>query len=189
MRLGRTELSPGILILAAGIWAFEGGRLLAAVISAVLIHEAGHLLAMAAMGGRLIKLRFGPFGAVISCRGLGYGAELVCALTGPLFSILAAYCGAKYGYLIFAGMSMLLGLFNLLPLTYLDGGRALSCLAAMISPKDITHKLYIFDLIFASVLFAVSAVYAVLHGKGAMPAAAFAALLINSFRPDTCKLR
>ena len=85
-------------------------------------------------------LRLSALGAVIYARGarrLSYGRELLVTLAGPVVNLLSAVLFAylarrfawEWGYL-FAGAHVLLGVYNLLPVAPLDGGRALYLLVA-----------------------------------------------------------
>ena len=85
-------------------------------------------------------LRLGPFGAVICAPGasrLSYGRELAVTLAGPAVNLLAAPLLAAFArggddprWYLFAGAHAALGLYNLLPILPLDGGRALYLAAA-----------------------------------------------------------
>lgn len=108
-------------------------RLLPAAICAAAAHELGHWMAIRAMGGRASKLRLTAVGAELQVVGaLSYQGELICALAGPLTNLLLAFVSANVGWMVFAGLNLALGLFNLLPLGVLDGGRALFSVLAML---------------------------------------------------------
>ena len=62
--------------------------------------------------------------AKIETRGLGYRQEIFCALAGPGMSVLACLA-LRSDFPTCAAISLLLGLFNALPVYPLDGGRAL----------------------------------------------------------------
>ena len=125
-----------------GFWLLVGALLLAAsvrfllwVAVAVAVHEAGHILAIRALGGRIESLRLTGVGAVLRTRRAGlcsYREECLVALAGPLASLLLALgagtwarvFGGADAYLL-TGISLALGVFNLLPAGPLDGGRVL----------------------------------------------------------------
>jgi len=115
-----------------------GGMLPALVLSA-LVHEAGHLLAVKVCRGRVLAMEASFAGLCIRYDGtfLSYGQEILIAVSGPLFSLLLAFGASFMGrlrgdqaLLYLAGVSFLLGAFNLLPVRQLDGGRALYMLLA-----------------------------------------------------------
>ena len=119
-------LFPALLLLT-GAWPLLPPLLLAA-----LFHELGHLLALGILGGRLLGVTLGLTGVSfqVDTRRLSYGGEALAALTGPAFSLLlavgAALLGRRWGspwWYVLSGVSTALGLFNLLPVSVLDGGR------------------------------------------------------------------
>jgi stage IV sporulation protein FB len=107
--------------------------LLLLTVFAALAHELGHYIALRVCGGRIRAVKLGLLGASLEYDGGGmsYGAEIAAAASGPLFSLAFAAAGAlaatTSGWLPalhFAGLSAILGLFNLLPAYPLDGGHA-----------------------------------------------------------------
>ena len=100
----------------------------AALLTAVLVHECGHVAAIYLCGMKVLAVRPELSGLKIiysqtgDCR-----AELIAALAGPLAG--AVYCfivrngGGMWG--LSAQLSLLYTLFNMLPVKKLDGGRAL----------------------------------------------------------------
>lgn len=104
------------------------GEILPLIILAALLHELGHLAALRLVGTDVEEMCFTLFGAEIRAdtRYLSYGRDIFCTLAGPAVNILAAVILARSArdYLL-AGANLLQGVFNLLPLTGLDGARAL----------------------------------------------------------------
>lgn len=130
---GRVEVTGGFLLLMAWLNYCDTQKLLYAALCAAVAHELGHLAAIYALGGRVCRLRLTAAGAELRLEGtMSYGRELLCALAGPLVNLLLAYAAAQAGWLVFAGLNLALALFNLLPLSVLDGGRALSCAVAVL---------------------------------------------------------
>ena len=132
----RIEISPAaalfypLLLLPAEDWE------ILALLSAVAVHEAGHILALLGLGGRVYALS-------LCLGGLGLDAalppalwaEVFCLLAGPcagfLWAGIAAWLGG--GKMLYAsGLSALFSLFNLLPCLPLDGGRALLALTGRV---------------------------------------------------------
>lgn len=134
----------GKLRSTGGFWLLMGALLLAAPLSLVgwtlmacAVHEAGHLLAIRALGGRVEELRLTGLGAVMIPQGaFGYGAECLVALAGPVASLILALLTAPWNQAL-AGVSLVLGLFNLLPLAPLDGGRVLGAVLFQLAGPDV----------------------------------------------------
>lgn len=125
----------GFCLLAAWFAAANGWRLLVTVLMAAAAHELGHCLALWGLGAPVTGLRIGVLGAVLEAdsRSLSYGGELLAVLAGPSANLLCALLltglgGARWSVLV--GAHLALGIFNLLPVYPLDGGRALYLLAA-----------------------------------------------------------
>lgn len=118
-----------------GFWLVIGALLWAAPFPLVwawglacLVHEWGHWAMLRALGGRVEGLLLTGVGAVLRPRRMrlfSYGEECLLALAGPGASVLlAALLGGWPGFGGLVGrVSLLLGLFNLLPAWPLDGGR------------------------------------------------------------------
>ena len=97
-------------------------RILAGLLLAAVIHEAGHILAVALCGGRLYRIRLHIGGAELIAAPLSSGRELLCILAGPAAGALTVLAWKVFPELAMAGL--LQTAFNLLPLPNLDGGRA-----------------------------------------------------------------
>ena len=120
----RLDLAPGFAAALCLLRLLAEPRVFYAFLAAAAAHEAGHVMAIYLVGGRVTKLRLGMCDAKIATQGLGYRQELFCALAGPGMSVLVCLALRK-AYATCAAISLLLGLFNALPVYPLDGGRAL----------------------------------------------------------------
>lgn len=133
----KVDISPWTaLILALFIWVC-GVNLLFAILLAALCHELGHYLLLRRLGAQMKTLRITLFGAEmeISNRRLSYGGEFLATAAGPAVNLLLAlflsWLGRRWeGAYLYSGAQLVLGLFNLLPLFPLDGGRLLWLLIA-----------------------------------------------------------
>ena len=98
-------------------------------ISAALLHELGHLIAMALFRVRLVRVRLRTLEIGIERQeARSLMSEMCIDLAGPAVNLLlaaAAYCCGSIG---FSAVNCALGLFELCPLPVLDGGQALSAL-------------------------------------------------------------
>ncbi len=109
-----------------------------AILAAAGMHELGHMIAAWGAGARIRGFRLDLFGARLELAGLlSYGRELWIAAGGPIVSLVCAALayplaatrgGEALG--LFCGASLAFGIFNLLPIGTLDGGRMLRCAAA-----------------------------------------------------------
>jgi len=122
------------MLLSIAIYATEWGWAFAAgFVVLILIHETGHAVAMQMEGIPASAPVFIPFvGAFIAMRGRPRDAyvEAKVAIGGPLLGSLAAWATLAAGLwtqqrlLIALGhVGILLNLFNLIPVSPLDGGR------------------------------------------------------------------
>ncbi len=108
---------------------------------AVLLHECGHLLAMWAADCQPKEIRLVPASVEI-IRGFSKkpSGELLISLSGPLANLVAA--GALFANfsltknelsLHFSALNLVMGGFNLLPVSGLDGGNILEALLSRIT--------------------------------------------------------
>lgn len=137
----RVKIAPGFWVLLATVWAVAPALLLPTALAA-LCHELGHCAALRFTGSGVERLQLSAVGAeLVPRRPLSYAAELPTALAGPGVSLLCAFLAARWGFFLFAGLSLALGLFNLLPIHPLDGSRALQSLCALLLPPTWAQRL------------------------------------------------
>lgn len=150
LRWGKVEVTGGFLFLAALLWYLDSdGTLLLAGVACGL-HELAHCGAIWGLGGRIARLRLSISGAELVLAGyrpLGRGAQFLAAVSGPVANLAAALLaarGAERGggeaLWVFAGLNLGLAGFNLLPLSQLDGGRAVRSLAGMFLPEAVGER-------------------------------------------------
>lgn len=133
LRLGKLELGWGFPVLAAVAMLAGAGEILPAVVLSALGHELGHLLALYLAGAEVERVKLTAFGAEIRAdtRYLSYPREILCTLAGPAVNLaLAVLLGRGLGDAVAAGVNLTLGVFNLLPVPALDGGRVLHLLVS-----------------------------------------------------------
>ncbi len=152
------------LAVAANI---AGGINLLLSFSFSFVHEAVHLIFLRFSGIKKAEIKLFPAGIKICCEGmnmLSYRKTVLTALSAPVFNLIS---GAVFLFLhklfdneVFYGCSavnFLLGSINLLPLSFLDGGRALhSILSVKFSDdrvREIMNVLNIWALAFLFLLF------------------------------------
>ena len=146
----KIKLNPFLypLFFLAGLTG-QISSLLFAFIS-VLLHETAHLVTAFSFGYRTFWIELFPFGGVARMEASLFNdpvAEAVTALAGPLQSILLAFFLRAFAAFLhipaltgaLVRINFALGLFNLLPLFPLDGGRILrSFLARKLGYKKAT---------------------------------------------------
>lgn len=123
------RISPGFLLLA-GILLYldDGAGVLPWAAGAAALHELGHITASMLFRGRVEVLELSAVGAELRFFypvPLTYGRESLVALAGPAANLLAGAAALWLGAYLQAAVSLGLGLFNLLPILPLDGGRVL----------------------------------------------------------------
>ena len=129
----RLDLAPGFAAALCLLRLLAEPRVFYAFLAAAAAHEAGHVMAIYLVGGRVTGIRLGMCDAKIETRGLGYRQEIFCALAGPGMSVLVCLALRK-AYATCAAISLILGLFNAMPVYPLDGGRALRAGLCLVLP-------------------------------------------------------
>lgn len=135
MLKGKVQVSSSfVLLMAVLFYLDEGVGLLFSGLLACVFHELGHILTIYILGGRVERLALTATGAelVMDARfPLSYLREAIAALMGPLTSFLCAWVAACANCYLAAGLNLTAGIFNLLPIWPLDGGRVLYALFSM----------------------------------------------------------
>lgn len=125
------DIEPcAVAAVAAAVYFFDMPAL-TALLAAAAVHELGHVLCLAALGVHISGFRVEAQGLCIEYSGTTPAwAHALAAFCGPaagiacafLFSALSRRFAGGWPALA-AGFSLLLSLFNLLPILPLDGGR------------------------------------------------------------------
>jgi Zn-dependent protease len=123
----------------AGYAAFYSWKFALLLMIAVGFHESGHVWAMKRMGIKTKGFYFLPFiggAAIAEEQYKTYGENVYIAMMGPIWGAAMAWCtGALYWYTgnplwaAAAAWMATLNLFNLLPITPLDGGQVIRSIA------------------------------------------------------------
>ena len=114
------------------------------ILCAMAVHELAHIVMMLACGGQVRRLTLRFADLQITASGLGYRQELLSALAGPLVNLIcgAAFCMQRPS---FAAYSLKLGIYNLLPVWPLDGGRMIRCV--LLARLPITQAEHISEIV------------------------------------------
>lgn len=113
----------------AVLTVIEGGALKGAL-AAALLHEAGHLACAFAMGRPVVSMSLDIGGATIKASGsdMSVWRDVAVLLSGPVVNIIvwAMARGCESGFIRELALgSLVLGVFNLIPVRGLDGGGVL----------------------------------------------------------------
>ena len=125
-------VSGGAFILLAAMVLILPLQWVAAVIIAAAVHELCHCIALMLAGVQILSISIGGRGITISTQGLYGWREILCAMAGPVGSLSLLLWARWIPRTALCGLFH--GVYNLLPILPLDGGRVfrgiLQCLFA-----------------------------------------------------------
>jgi stage IV sporulation protein FB len=166
----KVTVGASFAALLAALLLFDAEGVLAAVMLAAALHEGGHFAALRAFGAPVRSFGVDIFGADIRLEPwerLTYGQEIAAAAAGPAANLAIALLSSWAGAYFFAGVNLALGLFNLLPLRPLDGGRiAYLSLSALCDPVMADRAAHVCTAVCGAALISAIAAYYVLGGRG-----------------------
>ncbi|MGM9605354.1 MAG: metalloprotease [Faecousia sp.] len=112
-------------------------RWIFAAFLAALAHELGHYWAVRLLGGTVSGADISIHGARMEVFPMSPGRELLCVLAGPVvsFSLLAL----AHFFPRIAICGLIQGIYNLLPIYPLDGGKALRCTISLLEKQRFRH--------------------------------------------------
>lgn len=119
---------------------FRDIRSIALLVLVILIHESGHYIAMRAYGYKNVRMLFVPMlGAYVSGQPMQVdpAKRIIVLFAGPLPGlVIGVMCAmiysfqGQYIFYLLALMFIILNLFNLIPISPMDGGQILASLFA-----------------------------------------------------------
>ena len=119
--------------------AIQNTLFLGVLFLCVLLHEFGHALMARRFDVATEHVTLYPFGGIAALRGLPKDAtaEFWIALAGPAVNVVLTAFGVTLWWatswtpaLVFSGINLVMGLFNLIPAFPMDGGRILRAVLA-----------------------------------------------------------
>jgi stage IV sporulation protein FB len=125
------EFRIGILFPAALVilFAVDNTGIPAWCLAASAMHEAGHFIAMFFFGCRPSLISIGGFGVRVEQspkETVSYNKSMIISLAGPAVNLISfVVLFITSGMTLVAAIHLLLAVFNLLPIEYLDGGQFL----------------------------------------------------------------
>ena len=171
LKIGKFATLISMFISLGAYAAFYGWKFAVAIVYLIFVHEMGHLVAAKQKGIKTSPAIFIPFmGAAIGMKEMPKNAkdEAYIAYAGPLFGLLSFLPAVFlyettgepfWGLVIFLGA--MINLFNLFPVSPLDGGRIVGVLSTkiwfigllivvpylFISPDPIIFLIFIFGIL------------------------------------------
>ena len=177
----RLDLTPGFPAFLAAVWYFDSCGIFLPFLAAMTVHELAHAAVLLLLGGRIESVRL-SFAQVELWTGLlSDRTELWSTAAGPGINLLCGWLFRRW-MPAFAAVSLLLALFNLLPVWPLDGGRLLRTLLRMrwgAAGVDASQTL---GLLFGLGLLAGAVFAARRWDAGVWPAVTAGALLVRLLR-------
>lgn len=160
----RTE----IYILLALMCLVIPVKWLVALLVGAVVHEVSHMLAIILTGGKIYRIRINLGGAIIETSEMGIWKELVCTLAGPTGSLLMLLLIEHFPRT--ACCSMVQGVYNLLPIYPLDGGRTVFCvLRRLFSIQKAQHISECLTRVIMGVIFGCGLLCSLVYNAGILP--------------------
>jgi len=105
---------------------------------AIAVHECCHYIALRLLSVQIWNVYIGLFGAKMHTDSMPAFTEFLCALAGPLGSLLLLFLSKQFPYVAICALSQCI--FNLLPVNTLDGGRMLCCIVSLFLREETAQK-------------------------------------------------
>lgn len=126
----RLDLTPGFPAFLAAVWYFDSCGIFWPFLAAMTVHELAHAAVLLLLDGRIESVRLSFAQVELRTGLLSDRTELWSTAAGPGINLLCGWLFRRW-MPAFAAVSLLLALFNLLPVWPLDGGRLLRTLLRM----------------------------------------------------------
>ena len=177
----RLDLTPGFPAFLAAVWYFDSCGIFWPFLAAMTVHELAHAAVLLLLGGRIESVRLSFAQVELRTGLLGDRTELWSTAAGPGINLLCGWLFRRW-MPAFAAVSLLLALFNLLPVWPLDGGRLLRTLLRMRWGAAGVNASQTLGLLFGLGLLAGAVFAARRWDAGVWPAVTAGALLVRLLR-------
>lgn len=127
------SISAGVCLYGSLLLLLFPLKLVISIVIAASIHELSHLLMLRCFHVPVSRISISVGGAVIHTAPLLPWQELICAAAGPMGSFLCMVLIRVFP--VFSLCAFIQGLFNLLPVYPLDGGRILQSFCLWFCPE------------------------------------------------------
>lgn len=123
------HVTTGFLISSAATVLLLPFRWLLAAGIAAFVHEGFHAMAIRLLGFQIYDIRMETGRIQMETEPMSAVPELICAGAGPVGSLLLALFLHQFPLVALWGLVQ--GLYNLIPISPMDGGRMVSCICAL----------------------------------------------------------
>lgn len=161
------RIQPAAFVFAAALVLLLPLDWLLAAFAAAVIHELGHLAAICLCGARLESITISGSGARIHTGPMDIRGEFLCAAAGPAASFLLLSVCRFFPKIALCGLIQ--GMFNLIPVYPMDGGRMLLCLIRRLCPRRAEWIFRLLQCLLFIVLLALSGIIALRRKEGFVP--------------------
>lgn len=171
-QIKQIKVSPYFCVLVAVFLLLLPFQWVCAWLTASLVHELFHCLALTACGVRIYSINLGMSGAVIETESLVPRHEVISAIAGPLGGLFLLFFLRSFP--LVGICAMVQSVFNLLPIYPLDGGRVFRCCVEHWFCGRTAEKIcYLTENVVFAVFLGVSFIASVNFKLGFLPVAVF----------------